>query len=145
MPSCTRRFVIDAGHRVLGHQGKCRHLHGHRYEIEVTVSSRGLDALGMVVDFSVIKDKVGKWLDDNLDHNLILHPDDPLLQDPGNAEVFAGRSPFVMPHGKNPTAENLAFLVYKQAGELLRPDGLWIDHVRVYETENCWADFSPKR
>lgn len=159
MPTCTRRFTIDAGHRVLGHTGRCRHIHGHRYEIEVTAESRGLDPLGMVVDFSVIKDKVGSWLNENLDHNLILHQDDPLLaladarqtDDPGGPEdglgmwrkvdgPFGGRYPHVMPSGWNPTAENLAVHIRQKADGLLQPLGLRVTHVRVHETENCYAD-----
>jgi len=64
----TRKIEFDSGHRVLGHEGKCAHLHGHRYVAEITVESAGLDSLGRVVDFSVIKEKVGKWVDENWEY-----------------------------------------------------------------------------
>lgn len=132
----TRRLEFDAGHRVLGHEGKCRNLHGHRYCVEVSVSApAGLDGLGRVIDFGIIKTRLGGWIDENLDHNMLLHPDDPLVQ-VGTAMV--GRLPWVMENG-NPTAENIAALVYIMAVKLL-PE-LKVHRVRVYETPNCWADY----
>src|SRR5262245_52482042 len=102
---CTRKLEFDAGHRVLGHGGKCRHLHGHRYVAEVTCYAEELDKLGFVVDFSVIKTVVGDWIDENFDHNMILNPKDPLwtvwqeviMADPAKQmeDVFAKRLPFI--------------------------------------------------
>jgi 6-pyruvoyl tetrahydropterin synthase/QueD family protein len=104
----TRRLEWDAGHRVLGHEGRCRHLHGHRYVAEVTVAAPELDDLGMVIDFSVLKEKVGGWIDREWDHNMMLHVSDPLavMWRSGNdrttvlgdvqKDVFAGKAPYVM-------------------------------------------------
>jgi len=150
MYAITRRLEFDAGHRVLNHEGKCKNLHGHRYVVDVTVSSFGLDDLGRVVDFSVIKAKLGTWIDDMLDHNMLLHPDDPLLNQPAIdfdtplevAEALVGRAPYVMPADiANPTAENIAHLLYDVAVELLTTSGLMIESVRVWETPNCYADY----
>ena len=55
MPTITKKLEFDYGHRVLGHEGKCRHLHGHRGVAEVTVYAPSLDNLGRVVDFGAIK------------------------------------------------------------------------------------------
>ena len=79
MPTVTRKLEWDSGHRVLNHGGKCRHLHGHRYVAEITVEATQLNDLGMVVDFSLIKERVGKWIDENWDHNFLAHPEDPIL------------------------------------------------------------------
>lgn len=156
--TCTRIFTFDAAHRVLLHESKCKHPHGHTYKAEVTVQANGLDDLGRVVDFSVIKEKVGKWIDENWDHNIILHPEDPLVavyQNPQVlvshtlgvrlAAVFAGKAPFVMPgYCPNPTAENLARVLREKADELIDPrtPGLILscNHVRLWETPNCYAD-----
>lgn len=145
MITCTKRLEFDAAHRVLGHTGKCRHIHGHRYAVEITVKLRDgiLDGLGMVVDFGVIKERVGKWIDDNLDHNIILHKDDPLLvsdvEDRGVSNIFGGRRPHVLTC--NPTAENLAALIHAKAIELLSGErGVEVVKVRVYETPTAWAD-----
>jgi 6-pyruvoyltetrahydropterin/6-carboxytetrahydropterin synthase len=142
----TRRFEFDAAHRVLGHQGQCASLHGHRYVAEVTVSSPRLDDLGMVVDFGVVKEKVGEWIDEYWDHNFIAHHEDPLVRDVlpvpyrvNNPQKF----PFVMPAELgNPTAENMArhlFLVVTN-----RLSGFRVERVRLYETPNCWADCYPE-
>ena len=57
----TRRLEFDAGHRIPDHRSQCRHLHGHRYVIEITLSGNIIDkagdaANGMVMDFSQVKD-----------------------------------------------------------------------------------------
>ncbi|MFH1619273.1 MAG: 6-carboxytetrahydropterin synthase, partial [bacterium] len=59
------------GHRLLNHKGKCRRLHGHNAVAEITLSSENLDEQGMVADFGDIKEKAGKWLDENLDHRML--------------------------------------------------------------------------
>ena len=133
----TRKLEWDSGHRVLGHGGKCRHLHGHRYVAEVTVEASNLDQLGMVVDFSTVKTLVGKWIDDNWDHNLLLHSDDPQWE---HLVLTEERPPYCMGQ-ENPTAENIARHLATVARELLGPS-LTIKRVRIYETPNCWADWS---
>lgn len=141
MTTVTRKFTFDAGHRVLGHSGKCRHLHGHTYTAEVTVAAEGLDNLGMVVDFGVIKEKVGTWLDQNWDHNLILHRRDPIMCLVPEARecVCDGREPYVLPGLLNPTAEVMAEHLYRAAQSLL--EGFRVVRVRLWETPNCYADY----
>jgi 6-pyruvoyltetrahydropterin/6-carboxytetrahydropterin synthase len=136
--TCTRIFGIDVGHRVMRHESKCAHVHGHRYGIEVTCSAPQLDAVGRVIDFGVVKELVGSWLDDTLDHGYAHHPDDPV----GEYLRTMGQRTFAMPpeYGE-PTAENLARLVGTVAGELLAGDGIEVTHVRIYETPNCYADW----
>lgn len=71
-----KRIEWDAAHRVLRHESKCATLHGHRYAAEIACSADALDDLGRVIDFGVIKEVVGKWIDDNWDHNTLLNRDD---------------------------------------------------------------------
>ena len=138
MPQCTRRLEFDAGHRVVRHESKCRHVHGHRYRADITVSASDLDLLGRVIDFSVIKEKVGRWIDDNLDHCYIMHPKDPI----GLQIEKAGSKVYKMPHAiSNPTAENIARLIAFEADHLLKDAEVEVIHVRLYETPNCWADW----
>lgn len=136
--TCTRAFGIDVGHRVMRHESKCANVHGHRYGIEVTCSAPSLDEVGRVIDFSWVKEIVGEWLDDNLDHGFAHHPDDPI----GEMLRLKGQKVYSMPseYGE-PTAENLAKLVGVTAGELLASKGITVTFVRVYETPNCWADW----
>lgn len=138
IPTITRKLEFDAGHRVLHHEGKCRHGHGHRYTAEVEVSAQKLDDLGRVVDFGVIKEKVGKWIDDEWDHNMILNPEDPLAA-PEHVDLI-GRKPFIMPEGyENPTAENIAAVLFVVAEGLLKDSGLLVESITIHETPNCSA------
>ena len=65
------------GHRLLDYEGKCRHLHGHNGRVEIELEGDRLDSRGMVVDFGDIKKGMKRWIDDNLDHRMILRSDDP--------------------------------------------------------------------
>ncbi len=151
MLTCTRRLTFCAGHRVLGHEGKCAHLHGHNYVVEVTAYAM-LDSIGRVIDFSVLKGKIGGWIDENWDHGFVYFREDGQLgslfgfvrentpdgwvDTPG---ALHGSKSFACPF--NPTAENLAtYLLRIVCPEVLKLTGVEVTHVRVWETENCWAD-----
>jgi len=144
----TRRLEFDAGHRLVGHESKCKHLHGHRYVADISCGAGQLDTVGRVVDFSVIKELVGGWIDRLWDHNMILNPKDPLLYqlnrllvDDDAMEVLGGKEPFIMPEQyPNPTAENMSIVLLAVARELLLPCGIHVPYLRLYETPNCWAD-----
>lgn len=92
---------INTGHRLYGHIGKCRNLHGHNYKITFVFEGK-LDALGMVIDFAVVKKVVGGWLDMNWDHKVMLFEKDPLFIALQVWDCGAISVPF------NPTAENMA-------------------------------------
>ena len=160
MNTVTRSFSFDAAHRLLNYPGKCRHIHGHSYKAEVEVGPGhrlvavrrqaghrfGLDHLGMVCDFGRVKEVIGKWIDTNWDHNIILHPDDPLLSGTtpetlaAENGLFMGKAPFVMPrHLANPTAENMTLALVAGTAEVLSEDGFVILRVRIHETEACSA------
>lgn len=148
----TRDLEFDAGHRVLGHESKCAHLHGHRYKIEITVCGPELDPLGRVVDFSVLKTIVGGWIDANWDHNMILNEEDPLLHTTSDedgeshyaARALCGRNPYVMSNKRNTTAEWLAVELCDMVGPLL-PKLMHISQVVVHETPNCRATYRLER
>lgn len=130
----TRRLEIDAGHRLLLHESACQNVHGHRYVFDITVSASKLDEVGRVVDFSVIKNVVGPWLDGNWDHAFIAQEGDPII----DWLRERGMRLFVMDVA--PTAENLAAHLLEVARSLLSGRGVRVDKVRCYETPNCWAE-----
>lgn len=141
MPTITRKLEWDSGHRVLGHEGKCRNLHGHRYVAEVTVWSAGLDHVGRVIDFGLVKKIIGGWIDENWDHNMLLNSNDPLALEDDEARLcLVGREPFLMPKESNPTAEVMVEVLFKTA-EILLPQYLVVKKVRLYETPNCYAEY----
>ncbi len=127
----TKELFFCYGHRLLDYGGKCRHLHGHNGRAVVTVEAEGLDPRGMVVDFSDLKRVLGGWIDDTLDHKMLLHKDDPVIP-----ELKRLGEPFVT-LDVNPTAENIARLVYDQARRL----GLPVVEVTLWETETSFATY----
>jgi 6-pyruvoyltetrahydropterin/6-carboxytetrahydropterin synthase len=135
--TCTRRIEFDAAHRVMGHEGKCKHLHGHRYALEATFAANALDTLGRVVDFSVIKEKLGSWIDANWDHTTILCDKDQKL---GSAiDSITGQKIFYLP--SNPTAENMAsYIASTICPQLFGTLPITCVRIRLYETPNCYAD-----
>lgn len=136
MITCTRRIQFCAGHRVYGHEGKCRHLHGHNYVALVTAQAT-LDNIGRVIDFSVLKNRVGGWIDREWDHGFILWASD-------CEALVAVRScsPFkVFELPSNPTAENMAdYLLQTVCPNVLSDTGVRVIGVRLWETENCYAE-----
>jgi 6-pyruvoyltetrahydropterin/6-carboxytetrahydropterin synthase len=137
MISCTRRIEFDAAHRVLGHSGKCKDLHGHRYVVEATFAAKQLDDLGMIVDFGIIKEVLGKWIDDNWDHNVVLWEKD---QELGKAIAkITKQEIFYLP--TNPTAENMTeYLMNVQCPKLFEGGDFVCTRIRIYETPNCFAE-----
>lgn len=77
----TRRLEFDAGHRIPDHKSQCRHLHGHRYAIEITlvgeiICQPGDPANGMVMDFSEIKSLAQQYVVDRWDHAFLVYSGD---------------------------------------------------------------------
>ena len=70
----TREIDFCYGHRLLDYDGKCKYLHGHNGRAVITIESATLDQRGMVRDFSDVKAVVQGWIDENLDHRMILSP-----------------------------------------------------------------------
>jgi 6-pyruvoyltetrahydropterin/6-carboxytetrahydropterin synthase len=138
MITCTRRLEFDAAHRVMNHESKCATLHGHRYVIEITAEAEQLDSLGRIIDFSVLKAKVGTWMDREWDHTAIIYCEDEqtiqgLHNVPGFKPIFLSEF--------NPTAENMAeYLLKVICPRELEGTGVRVSRVRVYETPNCYAD-----
>ncbi|MFO0945938.1 MAG: 6-carboxytetrahydropterin synthase [Planctomycetota bacterium] len=130
----TREIKFCYGHRLLNYAGKCRHLHGHNGRAIITIEADQLDALGMVMDFSEIKRVVSTWIDENLDHRMILHRNDPIL--PTLKEM--GEPVFVV--DCNPTAENIAKIIF----DFTRQHGFPVTEVRLWETDSCFATYQPE-
>lgn len=133
MYSVTKEVRFCYGHRLLGHAGKCRHLHGHNARALIRLESDTLDPLGLVVDFKEIGDHVKSWLDAEIDHNLLLHRSDPVL--PILQE--AGERVHVM--DENPSAENIARLIFDHVAKA----GFPVVEVTLYETDSAVASYRP--
>lgn len=145
MITCTRRLQFAAGHRVKNHESKCAHLHGHNYVVEVTAMG-DLDSIGRVLDFSVLKQLVGGWIETNWDHGFILWSQDSeaiaaiceMERQMQKAKPGWAQKCHLMP--SNPTAENMAAYLLNVVGpKVLAGTGVRLVEVLVRETENCSA------
>ena len=127
----TKIIHFSYGHRLMDYEGKCASLHGHNGRVEITLCAKSLDKRGMVVDFGDLKRTIELWVDKNLDHRMILREDDPLIP---NLEKV-GEKVFKMK--ENPTAENLARLIFEEVESL----GFPVEEVRFWETESSFATY----
>jgi 6-pyruvoyltetrahydropterin/6-carboxytetrahydropterin synthase len=127
----TKHIDFCYGHRLLNYDGQCRHLHGHNGRVEVDLESEKLDTRGMVVDFSDIKRVLKAWIDETLDHRMLLNKADPLVP------VLQQRSELHYVMDENPTAENIAKLIFNHA----RSKGLPVVEVRLWETPSSYATY----
>ncbi len=168
-----RYHDICAGHRVVGHESKCRHLHGHNYrvyfycegeqalalpeviggDIPSVNAQNGLDELGRVIDFSIIKEKLCMWIEDKWDHKFLHWVEDPMIHGMkrvaesclvhnhvDDKDYFVAKTqlesyvslPF------NPTAENLALhLLHTVGPKQLKGTGVTLTKVVIEETAKC--------
>lgn len=128
-----RYHDISCGHRVVNHEGKCQHLHGHNYRIHFRVEATELDSLGRVIDFSIIKSTLCEWLEVNWDHRFLLWSEDPFLE---HLKALTPESLVVVPF--NPTAEKMAlYLLTEVAPRLLAPYNCQLISCCIEETRKC--------
>jgi 6-pyruvoyltetrahydropterin/6-carboxytetrahydropterin synthase len=162
-----RSHEICAGHRVVGHESKCRHLHGHNYKFHFKVAPKhgcgkvvtrgkliedGLDSVGRVIDFSVVKTTLCQWLEDNWDHKFLHWEEDPLIkalqvdcelcdETTGHDVRDFDNSLVSLPF--NPTAENLAAYMVNVIGpQLLDEHGVQLVECTIEETSKCHVNYS---
>lgn len=114
MYTVTVRTEFNSAHRLRDYRGKCENLHGHNWTVEATFGSKKLDKKGMVVDFTVLKKELNKFLE-KLDHKFLNE---------------------LKPFNKiNPTSENIAKYIYDGMGKF-RPK-----RVTVWETPTSSATY----
>lgn len=135
----SKRWEFSAGHRLMRHGGKCRHLHGHNYAVEVNVAGPVSIEDGMVVDFYDLSQIVAPLVD-ALDHAMILEEGDPVLGAYAEDGPCEGQRLVILPFA--PTAENLAVFFGSEIGAQL-PEGVRVDSIRVWETSKCFAEYRP--
>jgi 6-pyruvoyltetrahydropterin/6-carboxytetrahydropterin synthase len=142
----TRRLEFDAGHRIPNHNSQCKHLHGHRYTIEITlagdiITTEGVSEQGMVMDFSDVKRIAKTCVADVWDHAFLAYRGDKVVLDFLNT----------LPNHKTvvldviPTAENLAKVAFDILADAYHDtygNHLRLERVRLFETPNNWADYS---
>lgn len=135
--TAERWHDISMGHRVVGHEHKCRHLHGHNYRIHFICQAPQLDELGRVVDFGVIKERLCNWLEMEWDHKMMIYAEDPLLE---QLQKLVPEDLVVVPF--NPTAEAMAMYLVQQIGpQQLSGTGVELVACKIEETYKCSATY----
>lgn len=133
----TRRIQFSAGHRLWKHEGRCAHVHGHNYVVFFHATADQLDSLGRVIDFTVLKERLGGWIEEHWDHGFICHREDREIIDALSA--VRGQKIFLL--DANPTAENLAdYLLRVVCPRQLTGTGVRIVRVALWETDNCGVE-----
>ena len=127
----TKEIDFCYGHRLLNYDGKCKYLHGHNGKAVIVLEGQQLDHRGMVVDFSDIKQQVAGWIDANLDHRMILHEADPIVP------ILQKLGEPIHIVSENPTAENIAKLIY----DFAKSHRLPVKEVSLWETFNSYATY----
>lgn len=140
----TKSLEFDAGHRLPYHDSQCRHMHGHRYRLEVTVegpvqSTKDSPESGMVTDFSKLKTLANQYIVDHWDHAFLVYREDQVV-----LEFLE-----TLPNHKTvklesiPTAENLAAIIFETLAPVISQEmgpEIQLTHIRLFETPNSWAD-----
>lgn len=111
---------FDAAHKLVGYKGKCSNIHGHRWKVELFVTGKKLDNIGILVDFEVIKKRLQKIVE-KLDHSFL------------NDFEEVG----------NPTSENISKYIFKNMKDI--PGSVKLERVRVWESPEAWCEYSAER
>jgi 6-pyruvoyltetrahydropterin/6-carboxytetrahydropterin synthase len=116
--------TFSSGHALRGYRGKCENVHGHNYRVRVTIEGPQLDSIGLLVDFTLLK-QVMREIIGRLDHQFI-----------NDLEPF---------RTVNPSAENLAKYFYDEMKRGLKdlPAGARITGATIWETDTSHAQYSP--
>ncbi len=144
MLTITRRLEFDAGHRLQNHESLCSNAHGHRYVALITCRAPELDSVGRVIDFGKIKEIVGSWINENWDHGFIYEAGDPVGEWLSNEDrcTDVGDLMKTFEMATPPTAENMSKFLFRVASDFLAAYNIEVTNVRLYETPNCYADYS---
>ena len=139
----TRKGSFDSGHRVMNERMQCFNIHGHTFLYELTFSFEQMEALGYAIDFKEIK-RIGVcWIEDKIDHGVILNPHD---SDVIKAAHATQSKLWLMSlNGENnycnPTVENIAKEIFLAMQVLFSERAnLKIHQLRLFETINCYTD-----
>jgi len=131
MYTITKEVYFCYGHRLMNHPGKCKHLHGHSVKASISIKQDTLNHQGMVYDFSDLKEVVEGYINQHLDHNFILHKDDPIIP------LLRQSNERFMVIDNHPTAEILSQMIYQH----LKSQDLNVDQVTLWETASACASY----
>lgn len=133
--SVTRRFTFEAAHAISNYNGACKHLHGHSYKLEVSVSGTTTEESAMLIDFKILKHIVQEYVLNDYDHALILKLNDLNLQRAHHPSTK------ILWLNDEPTAEYMLTDISKRIKPHLPPK-VQLSKLVLHETENCYVTFN---
>ncbi len=129
MHTITKEVYFCYGHRLMNHKGKCKNLHGHSVKASISITQQHLNKQGMVCDFSDLKESVNAYIEQHLDHNFIVHKDDPIIP------ALRAQNERFLAIDEHPTAEVLSKMIFQH----LKQQGLNVTQVVLWETASANA------
>lgn len=112
---------FSAAHQLREYQGQCEHFHGHNWKVRLEVSTEGLDALGLAIDFTDLKQTLQKVLG-RFDHAFL-----------NSLPEFASL---------NPTSENLAQVIFRLCRQELAKHPVAMHAVTVWESSRAFVRYA---
>lgn len=139
MIQLTKVFHFETAHAIYGYEGCCKNIHGHSYQLHVTVSSSDvyddfIPAPGMVMDFKNLKKIVCAAIIEQFDHKLILSYD--FLE----AHENMRQQENLLIWKAEPTAENMLIYIKRKLQKNL-PQGINLVRLKLYETKDSYAEW----
>jgi 6-pyruvoyltetrahydropterin/6-carboxytetrahydropterin synthase len=134
--SISVSLEFEYGHRLLGYEGACANMHGHHGVVEVEITGEKVDQKGLLIDFSEVNKVCKDWIDSQLDHSFVVDGHDKEIIDFLRAHNL---KMYIMQD--NPTAENVARLLFEVFSSVLRKKGAKLSRVRFYETPKQFAEY----
>jgi 6-pyruvoyltetrahydropterin/6-carboxytetrahydropterin synthase len=138
----TKHFDFETAHALYGYDGKCKNIHGHSYQLYVTVIGKPIDDTnhvknGMVIDFGDLKQIVKSEIVDVFDHATVLNKNSPHVE---LAEIIRPHSPKVILVGYQPTSELMIIDFADRISKRL-PKSVTLHSLKLYETQNSYAEW----
>ena len=137
----TKLFHFEMAHALYGYDGPCKNIHGHSYELAVTIigkveNDKKNPKQGMVLDFSVLKEIVNKLIMEELDHALVLNENSPHKKMLNDNSMFEK----IVLTKFQPTCENL-LVDFATTIQKHLPKNIKLHHLKLRETPSSYAEW----
>ena len=132
----VKMLKFCCAHRLWKHEGACRNTHGHNYKASIFVQGDTLDSIDRLLDFDIIKQKIGEWIDKHWDHGVLYNVND--SEAAGMVNLYPVNKGFAL--SGNPTAELMAEYLLKICKTELDNDNYRVVKVQLWETDDSYVE-----
>jgi 6-pyruvoyltetrahydropterin/6-carboxytetrahydropterin synthase len=130
----TKKFRFEAAHALLNYNGPCKNIHGHSYELLVSVTGTKDTESGMVMDFKLLKSIVKEEFLDKIDHALIINTQQ------AASELYRTYTGKIFEMRAEPSAENMVELFAELIASKL-PAHCKVYRIKLFETESSYVEW----